>query len=233
MPSSNGMNLVRATAAVGAIPADRPIDHARRVGTALSLGTVIGTIAAVLFMDVDVTNGRAWIAMAITLVLVAVFLIPWMISPKTHSDPVPVVARTLGTMEEPSQRYVKRGSRSGLLVPVVVRTLDDAADFRSVVMLPDVDSTDPKDPPVGTLMPLVQTEAGLGELINSAEVTPEQEKLVAQLRKHPRDMPNDAPILPMRRGTLERDPWWAAVQFWFPIPVGFIVAAMLMQLISA
>lgn len=230
--SSDRMNLVRATASAGAIPANRPIDHARRIGTALAMGSVIGTIAAVLFLDVDVTNGRAWIAMIVMIAIVAACLVPWMIRPAAESHPVPVVARTLGTKEDPRQRYVKRGSRSGLLVPVIVRTVDAAADFRSIVMMTEVDPDDPKDPPVGTLMALEQTEPGMGELVNTQEVTDEQAKLVDRLRKHPRELANEAPVLPMRRGTLERNPWWAALEFWAPIPVGFAVTAFLMQLIT-
>ena len=224
-------NLVQETVAAGIVPANRPIDHARRIGAALAMGIALGTVGGVLFLDVNVQGSAFFITMGISLILLVVCLIPWLIHPKNTNDPIPVVARTLGTQEPAGMRYVHRGTnRAGLLVPVVARPLDGSPNFRSIVILKDVNSKNPQDPPVGTLMPLDQTTPGMGELVSSPRVTEEQAALMERLRKHPRELSNAASPLPLRRGPMERTPWWAAAQWWGSIAVGLVCAMLLVQL---
>ncbi|MCF2707042.1 hypothetical protein I6E29_07155 [Arcanobacterium haemolyticum] len=223
------MNLVHTAALTGTVPAARPIDHARRISAGLALGLAIGTVAAVMFFDVDLREARTWIGGGIVIFAMIAVLTPWIVRPRSSSEAILVVARTLGTKESVQSRFVQRGSaRTGLLVPVIVKPVDGSTNFRSVILLRDVDPKNPQDPPVGTLLALQQTEPGMGELENVAEVSDEQRKIIDRLRKHPRELANDASILPMRRGTLEFTPWWAGLEFWAGIPIGFFAAAAFM-----
>ncbi len=101
-----------------------------------------------------------------------------------------------------------------------------------MILLKGVDAKDPQDSPVGMLLALQQTEPGMGELSNVDEMTLEQEKVIERLRKHPKQLANEAPILPMRRGTLERSPWWAGLQWWGSIALGGLLALGLVLLIA-
>ena len=229
MPS---INLVQQISLAGTVPADRQLDHLRRIGTGLFVGSVVGTILAVLLGDLDLSHGKFWVVLIIMVIVALVCLLPWAMNyPETRS--IPVVARTLGTDESPEQRYVQRGgAQQGLLVPVVVRPLDGGANFRSIILLRDVDSAEPKDPAVGTLLALQQNEEGMGELSNVDEVSPAQQKAIDQLYKHPKQLSNDAPILPMRRGTMERHPWWAALQWWGSVLGGGLASVALVLLLA-
>ncbi len=229
MPSTR---LVQQISMAAAVPANRPIDHVRRIGTGMFTGTCFGTVATVLFGGVDLTGGRFIPLLVAMIVLGLAFLIPWLVKPATANG-TPVVARTLGTDEPPFQRYIQRGGKNqGLLVPVIVHPLHGKQNFRSVILLKGVDPKDPKDPPVGTLLALQQSEPGMGELSNVDEVTPEQMKLIERFRKHPKQLSNEGTILPMRRGTMERTPWWAALQFWGSCVGGFMVAGALVLFIA-
>ncbi len=229
MPSTR---LVQQISMAAAVPANRPIDHMRRLGMGLFTGTCFGTVVTVLFGGVDLTGGRFLPLLVTMIALGLVFLIPWLMKPP-RTEGIPVVARTLGTDELPFQRYIQRGGKSqGLLVPVIVHPLDGNSNFRSVILLKGVDPKDPKDPPVGTLLALQQTEAGMGELSNVDEVTSEQAKLIERFRKHPKQLSNEGTILPMRRGTMERTPWWAALQWWGSCLGGFVLAGGLVLLIA-
>lgn len=226
------VNLVQQISMAAAIPANRPIDHLRRMGTGMFTGVCVGTVGTVLFGRIDLTNGRFLILLVAMVAVSLAFLIPWLLKLPVPKG-TPVVARTLGTDETPYQRYVQRGGKNqGLLVPVVVHPLDGSSNFRSVILLKGVDANNPQDPPVGMLLALQQTEPGMGELSNVDEVTPEQEKVVERLRKHPKQLANEAPILPMRRGTMERSPWWAALQWWGTIALGGLLALGLVLLIA-
>lgn len=219
-PKSNG-NLVQLTAGTDPIPANRPLDHARRLGAALALGIVIGTVGGILFLDVSFTTRTLVTTLVISFVLLIACAVPWGIRPQHKGQGIPVVARTLGTRELPSMRYVHRGTgRAGLLVPVVVHPLDGSSNFRSVILITDVDSQNPQDPPIGTLLALTQLKPGVGELVSSDVVTKEQADMMERLRKHPRELSNNASPLPLRRGPLERTPWWAALQWWGGIAAG-------------
>ena len=226
------VHLVQQISMAAAIPANRPIDHLRRTGTGMFVGVVGGTVATVLFGRIDLTNGKFLILLVAMVVVSLAFLVPWLLKPPVVQG-IPVVARTLGTDETPYQRYVQRGGKNqGLLVPVVVHPLDGSPNFRSVILLKGVDAKEPQDPPVGMLLALQQTEPGMGELSNVVEVTPEQEKVIERLRKHPKQLANEASILPMRRGTMERSPWWAALQWWGSIALGGLLALGLVLLIA-
>ena len=50
MPSTR---LVQQISMAAAVPANRPIDHVRRIGTGMFTGTCFGTVATVLFGGVD------------------------------------------------------------------------------------------------------------------------------------------------------------------------------------
>ncbi|MDP9806413.1 hypothetical protein J2S70_000995 [Trueperella bonasi] len=223
-------DLVARIAESGAIPADRPIDHARRIITAITIGTFLGTFAGIFANFSEFTLGKMLVAFVPSLVMVILFLVVWQVvkTPRT-GDPVPVIARTLATSESPFLRYVKNGSNKGLLVPVVVAPTDGSDAFRSVILLretvPGVEVTEPE---VGTLMALQQVEPGMGELANIAEVTPEQVELRDRLMRRPRILSNRAPALPMRRGVFERIPGWAAAQWWGGIVIaGLLVFAVI------
>lgn len=166
------VNLVQQISMAAAIPANRPIDHLRRMGTGMFTGVCVGTVGTVLFGRIDLTNGRFLILLVAMVAVSLAFLIPWLLKPPVPKG-TPVVARTLGTDETPYQRYVQRGGKNqGLLVPVVVHPLDGSSNFRSVILLKGVDANNPQDPPVGMLLALQQTEPGMGELSNVDEVTP-------------------------------------------------------------
>lgn len=224
--------LVQQISMAAAVPANRSIDHLRRIGTGLFTGTCFGTVATVLFGGADLTGGRFLPLLIVMIVVGLVFLVPWLMKPPAV-DGVPVVARTLGTDEAPFQRFIQRGGKSqGLLVPVIVHPLNGSQNFRSVILLKGVDPKDPKDPAVGTLLALQQTEPGMGELSNVEKVTPEQAKAIERFRRHPKQLANEGAILPMRRGTMERTPWWAAVQWWGSCVIGAGIAAGLVLLIA-
>ncbi|WP_125482371.1 hypothetical protein [Actinobaculum sp. 313] len=225
-------NLVQEISSAGSVPANRPIDHLRRIGTGLFAGSCAGTVIAVLSFGPNLHGPRFWLILLLLLVMAALFLSPWLLQPKSPAHPIPVVARTLGTDEDVLTRVVRRGRNSGLLVPVVVRPVVGGAVFRSVIMLRDIDVKNPVEPPAGTLMALQQNEAGLGELSNIDTVTKEQEELLARLRKHPRELPNKGVILPMRRGPLDATPAWAGVQMVMSGVVGFALSAVVVMTIG-
>lgn len=226
------INLVQQISLAGAVPANRRLDHLRRVGTGLFTGSVVGTIAAVLFGDLDLTQGRFWVVLIVMLIVALVCLLPWAMN-HPPVDPIPVVARTLGTDETPEQRYAQRGgTQQGLLVPVVVHPLDGTGNFRSIILLRDVDPAEPKDPPVGSLLALQQNEPGMGELSNVESVSSEQEKTIEAFSRHPKRLSNDAPILPMRRGTMERHPWWAGLEWWGSVLAGALASVAVVLLLA-
>lgn len=226
-------NLVQATAGAHPLPANRPIDHARRIGTATAFGLALGTVGGVLFLDVNFAGASFFITLAVSLVLIAACVSPWLINPRSSSTPIPVVARTLGTKEHPAARYVHRGTnRSGLLVPVIVRPVDGSANFRSVILIKDVDERNPHDPPIGTLLALDQISPEMGELISSPHITEEQAALMERLRKHPRELSNNAAPLPLRRSPTDRTPWWAGVQWWVSIVVGMGLGLLVVHLMA-
>ena len=225
--------VVQDTTAAGTLPANRPIDHARRIGSAIAVGVAVGTLSGVMFLDLNLTGPLFFGILFASLAVVGLCLIPWLVAPKHKGGGIPVVARTLGTTEPVDMRYVHRGTnRAGLLVPVVVHPLDGSPNFRSVVIMRDVDSKNPKDPPVGTLFALDQLAPGQGELVSSERVTEEQARMIERLRKRPRELSNAAAPLPLRRGPLERTPWWAGLQWWLGLFGGAFVSMAIMMAIA-
>lgn len=231
-----------------AVPATRPIDHARRMGTAFALGSVGGTILGVLTLKHSFSLHVFVVMLAVLVGFVLVGLFPWVLRPRAAGSAVPVVGRVLGTREPIEQRLVKRsGSESGLIVPVVCRPVEgrdggrsaaggsaggasrasSGQDFRAVVVLSGIDPTNPVGPQVGTLIPLLQTEAGMGELAEiSGEPTEGQRELMARLEARPKSLRNTAPVLPVRRSCLERVPVWAGAQFYGAAFLGAIAAVL-------
>ena len=235
---ASGGSLVREILREATVPASRPIDHARRVGTAVFLGSLGGMILGIGTLQALPSLSQLGLGLLAMLAFAAVCLAPWAVKPNGNKS-IPVVARVLGTKELPATRRSKGG---GLLVPVVCRpcvasedNLDDDGhvkqsrdnDFRAVAIIHGDDPKNPVDLPAGTLLPLIQVEPGMGELVDVPEedVTPAQRELMAQLEAHPKAMRNKAPIVPLRRGALERVPAWAALEFWLAALFGAIAAA--------
>lgn len=232
MPSYT--DLVSRIGEAGAIPADRPVDHTRRLVTGLFAGVLAGMFVGIIFFAASLEIVH-YPLLLIPVVLAGVALwYVWKVVPTPRTgDPVPVVARTLATTESPFSRLVRGGGHSGLLVPVVVAPVDGSASFTSVILLRDISQTNlSAEPPVGSLFPFEQVEPGMGELQNIEQVTPEQQALIERLRKHPRELANKAPALPMRRGALERTPLWAGIQWWGSIALGVFLMAIFAGLLA-
>lgn len=229
-------NQVQEILREAAVPASRPIDHARRIGTAFFLGAIGGTMLGLVTLSALPSLSKVVIGLAGLLAVGAVCLSPWLAISGRGKDSIPVVARVLGTKETIGVRRARGG---GVIVPVVCRPCDvegdnpEAAqsrvqDFRAVFVVHTLDEDkNPVDPPVGTLLPLVQVEAGMGELVGMAdeEVTDAQRELMESLTAHPKMLRNKAPVMPLRRGALERVPGWAALEFWLASLAGAIVCA--------
>lgn len=235
---ANSGSVVREILREATVPASRPIDHARRIGTAFFLGSLGGVVLGIGTLKALPSLSQLGFGLLTMLAFAAACLAPWALKPKGKKS-IPVVARVLGTKELPATRRSKGG---GLLVPVVCRpcvasenNLDDDGhtkqsrdnDFRAVVVVHSDDPKNPVDPPVGTLLPLVQVEPGMGELVDIPDenVTPAQRELMEHLEAHPKAMRNKAPVMPLRRGALERVPAWAALEFWLAALFGAIAAA--------
>lgn len=232
-------NLVRETLREAAVSASRPIDHARRIGTALFLGAVGGAMLGLFTLRAVPPISKILLALFGLLAFGALCLSPWLSKARVTRRSIPVVARVLATKES---AYARRSKGGGLLVPVVCRpciTYEDnldrnarekqlhGQDFRAVVVVHSVDPKNPLDPPVGTLLPLMQVEPGMGEVIDMLEedVIPAQRELMERLGAHPKIMRNRAPVLPLRRGALERVPAWAALEFWLSTLIGAVAFA--------
>lgn len=231
---SSHTDLVTRIGEAGAIPANRGIDIARRVLTAMAIGSIFGSLFGIVVYLVELSI----IDLAVMLLPLAVYAIilyfVWqVVQPKTNGDPVPVVARTLATSESSYLRYVRSGGNRGLLVPVVAMPVDGNDSFRSVILIRELNQrTEVEDPPAGTLLPLLQVEPGMGELTNIDEVTPEQEALLEKLTKRPRTLSNNAKSLPMRRGPLERKPRSSAIQWWVGLAFGGLLAYALTVILA-
>ncbi|MFY9262739.1 MAG: hypothetical protein GX483_01680 [Actinomycetaceae bacterium] len=221
---SASTDLVARIGENAALPANRPIDRARRITQALLLGGSGGVVVGALLniQELKVTD-MLLLVVPLLVVFMARFYAWHIMKPKPTGDPIPVVARTLATSESVHLRQVRSASSNGLLVPVVAQPVGGLEPFRSVIMIQQTDPSEPLvDPEVGTLLALQQVEPGLGELANIAQMTPEQEELMEQLRRRPRMLSNRAPSLPMRRNALERKPTSSAIEFWASTAVGFV-----------
>ncbi|KTF04485.1 hypothetical protein AQZ59_00466 [Trueperella bernardiae] len=217
-------DLVARIGEAGAVPADRPIDRARRIVTAGTLGAFLGTILALFWLLGYLSPARMVLAAVPSVIMLVAFVVVWrFLDDDARGTPIPVIARTLATAESPYSRYIKKGANKGLLVPVVVQPVE-GEPFRSVILLRETGGVQVEEPEVGTLMALRQVERGMGELANIDQVTPEQEALRERLARHPRQLSNRAPALPMRRGSLERVPASAAAEWWGALGAGLAVA---------
>lgn len=216
-------DLVARIGEAGAVPADRPIDRARRIVTAGTLGAFLGTILALFWLLGYLSPAGMVLAAVPSVIMLVAFVVVWrFLDDDARGTPIPVIARTLATAESPYSRYIKKGANKGLLVPVVVQPVE-GEPFRSVILLRETGGVQVEEPEVGTLMALRQVERGMGELANIDQVTPEQEALRERLARHPRQLSNRAPELPMRRGSLERVPTSAAAEWWGALGAGLAV----------
>ena len=68
-------DLVARIGEAGAIPANRPLDHARRIITAATIGTFFGTLAGILFNMGQLTLGATMLVGAVFLIGAALFLL--------------------------------------------------------------------------------------------------------------------------------------------------------------
>lgn len=191
-----------------ALPANRPIDHARRASAALAAGFLFGAVVGMLlFIDEVPLLRMLWVLIpAVALGLIAAAF--WWVWIPARGEPIPVVARVVGTNESTFAREVHSGGGRGILVPVVALPVGGGAPFSTMVTFRSA------EPPVGALLPLFQVEPGLGELVEGSTTTPAQRELIDKIVKRPKLLPNKAEILPVRRGPLERTPLWAAVEWW-------------------
>lgn len=227
-------DLVARIGEAGAIPADRPLDHARRIVTAVAIGAFLGTLAALVWFLGHISAGQMLAVTVPSLLMLVAFVVVWKVLPEPATGKaIPVVARTLATSESPYLRYIKSGSNKGLLVPVVVQPVDGSEPFRSVILLREEKAGyQVREPEVGTLLALEQVEPEMGELGNIAQVTPHQQELIERLTRHPRQLSNRAPALPMRRGPLERTPAWAGAQWWVGMLAGAVVAIVFAWIVA-
>ncbi len=196
-----------------AVPANRPIDIARRISAAIMMGFLFGAVVGMLLFIDEVPLARMVYVLIPTAILGVIVYICWRIWQTSRIEPTAVVARVLGTTESTLGREVRTGGRRGILVPVVAMPVDGGPSFRSMVTIQAQSGRDVVEPPVGTLLPLFQPEPGIGRLVEG-EATAEQQELMDKLAKRPRILANKAEILPIRRGPLERTPRTAAIQWW-------------------
>ncbi|MDO5025262.1 MAG: hypothetical protein Q4E03_01935 [Trueperella sp.] len=226
-------DLVARISEAGAVPADRPADTAQRITAALTLSSAVGVLLGLMIYAARLSIPQTLLSFALPVGLGLIMLVVWRLVRPPQTAAIPVVARTLATTESAQRRYLKSGPNRGLVVPVVVQPVADGAAFRSVVMLQAQNSKTPAaEPPVGTLLMLHQTEAGIGELSGDYPVTPAQEELRDRLLKHPRMLSNNAPALPMRRGVLERKPFRSGLQWWVSFGIGAGVSFAFVTLIA-
>lgn len=200
------------------IPARRPSERIQRIFTGIFFGAFFGSMITIL------TWGNSIKLIGYTIPFVAAILIAliglglFFAAKKREPDlSVPVVAKVLGTDEPMSLRTLRSGA---LACPVVVRPLD-GDDFRSIVAIKGEGKKKPHDLKVGSLLALSQVEPGCGDLV-PAQASDAQRELMQKWSKNPRMVSNRAPILPLRRGALERSPISSAVEFYGGILVGAI-----------
>lgn len=232
MPSSTDLVFHATTA--GYVPANRPVDHIRRITTALAVGYVAGALLALVMFFEDLSVGQMALVMLPLLVIVIIAMIAWtVIQPEKSPTQREVVARTLATTESTAMRERRNGGISGLLVPVVAKPVDGSAPFLSVILMRNEKRGSAViEPEPGTLLPLVQLEEGLGELTNVDEPSAAQLALISELQKRPRLLPNRATALPMRRAPLDRSPWWAAVEWWAVLVIAAILPMFIAGILS-
>ncbi|MGV9181966.1 hypothetical protein [Arcanobacterium canis] len=208
----------------GGIDANRPVEVARRVVTMLLVGAVAGTLFGFILFSAELTLMTMFLAMCPVLILLLVMGGVWLLWKDNRvRDNIPVVARTLATSESKELRYVTSGGNRGLLVPVVAVPADGGEPFRSIILLRQMGKGRVEEPKVGTLLALKQDFVGQGELSDIEEVTASQTALIEKLRRHPRQLSNNAPVAPMRRTILDRATRGANLQFWGSFGIGLAV----------
>ena len=217
------VNLIAEITGGEQVPANRAIDHIRRIVTAATIGAFFATVFAfIIFAEYFRPSTALWALVPFALLTLALVVV-WKIIPEPSTDPIPAVGRTLATAESVEQRYLRSGAARGLLVPVIAAPVT-GSPFRAVVLIKEERrGQEISEPPVGTLLYLEQVEAGLAQLRGVDTPSAEQEELFSRLQRHPRQLSNRAPALPSRRGPLERTPWWAGLQWWAAIFVSAMI----------
>ena len=100
---ASSASLVREILREATIPASRPIDHARRIGTAIFLGSIGGVILGIGTLKALPSISHFAVALLVMLAFGALCLSPWALKPKGRNS-IPVVARVLATKEVPGIR---------------------------------------------------------------------------------------------------------------------------------
>lgn len=200
----------------GLVPADRPHDRVQRIVTGLFFGSLVGSMITILFFSERMSLFGYAVPFIALLVIGAIGYGVWAAVRGRNSDTsIPVVAKVLGTTESEAERRTRTGD---IVCPVVVRPLE-GADFRSVIVSSSGSKEPAKDLAPGTIMALRQVEPGIGDLV-VAPATDEQRDLMERWAKNPKLVSNRPPILPGRRGPLERKPFASALEFYLSLSVG-------------
>lgn len=219
---------VREVLRAASAPAKRPIDNIRRVGSGLFVGNCVGTAIGVFIYGGTINSLRLLVVCAVLLCLSFVFLSPWLVRTR-EAGGKPVVARALWTQESVESRL----SRWGLRIPVVAKRVDSGQTFRTFLVIDKVGSADYADPEPGTLYAVRQVREGMGDLARVDSPTPEQMALLERLRKHPKEMSNTAPILPIQRSPLSFTPAWSGAVLVSATLAGVGIAIALVSVVAS
>lgn len=209
----------------GLVPANRPQDRVQRIFTGLFFGSLIGAMITILFFSHTMSLLGYAVPFIALLVIGLVGYGIWR-AVRSEDTSVPVVAKVLGTTETEADRRTRTGD---IVCPVVVRPLD-GADFRSVIVASSETKEPAKDLSPGTIMALRQVEPGIGDLV-VAPATDEQRDLMERWAKNPKLVSNRPPVLPGRRGPLERKPVSAALEFYIAMGIGAGLMFGLLQIV--
>ncbi|MDY5155145.1 hypothetical protein [Actinotignum urinale] len=188
----------------GRVPADRPIDRARRLGVATLWGLAIGGGVGPIILPWSFWGAKG-IALLVFATIVGIgAMSPWLRKEERNQAPgVEVVARVLGTDEDSVSRTLKRGRKSVVMLPVVARPVDGGEDFRTVIAVHGAEQAGFQEEHPGALLPLWQVEKGYAEIENVSEVSQAQKELMDFLYKRPKAMKNSAQVLPFKPRVLE------------------------------
>ena len=201
-------------------PADRPFERIQRVFTGMFFGSFVGSIIAILMWGTFLPVWGYAAPLILAAIIAGVGYGGYALAKRGHREnPVPVVAKVLGTTESAAARQLRGGA---VAVPVVVRPLE-GKDFRSIIAIRPGKDTPGDDLQVGSILPLHQLEQGIGDL-RVGPVSDEQRALMARWASSSKLVSNTAAPLPLRRSALERNPWWAAAEFYAGIAAGIVLA---------
>lgn len=180
------------------LPGDRPFHVRMRAAVGAAAGAALGAVVGLLVLDTPASepNGAIqWFLPLLAPTVVLALALPWL--RRVAGDPGrEVVARILAT-SEPQWRVGPGVHRE---VTVAVRPLDGGAPFRSVVLTPTRFLDRVLDEGVWVFR---QPDPGVGNLAPAPEPTAAAAQFRAQVEAEPDLAPDDAPVLPHRRGWLD------------------------------